>query len=118
MNRLYSYNFLMKKPIFVTHVCCYCSPLVISFGARSVFFGVLSFGRRWLGLFSPARGWPRILFCFGILLVSCRLRLSFSHGLSVVAGLCLLFLICSSSDPLPPVMFIYFSYAGQSRPAA
>jgi hypothetical protein len=110
MNRLYSCYFSMKKPIFVTHVCCYCSPLVIS--------SVLSFGRHCLGLFSPARGWPRILFCFGILLVSCRLRLSFPHGLSAVAGLCLLFLICSSSDPLPPVMFIYFSYAGRSRPAA
>jgi hypothetical protein len=36
MNRLYSCYFLMKKPIFGTHVCYYCSPLVISFGAAQI----------------------------------------------------------------------------------
>jgi hypothetical protein len=51
---------------------------------------VLSFGRRCLGLFSSARGWPRILFYFGILCVSCRLRLSFPHGLLAAGGLRLL----------------------------
>jgi hypothetical protein len=53
---------------------------------------VMSFGCRCLGLFSSARGWPRILFCFGIVLVSCRLRLSFPHGHSAATELRLLFL--------------------------
>jgi hypothetical protein len=93
MDRLLLLLLVNGKPNFYySHVLLLFPSCDFIWSRPDQFSSVLSFGHRCLGLFSPARGWPMILFCFGILLVPCRLRLSFSHGLSATAGLHLLFL--------------------------